>query len=299
MTDFSKINILNFIDDMYLISEENPLFEDCKKRSKRIPHFDQVYNLICIWVRTEIYDNVLKEFCKRENEKFQEEIKLTNVQQKILKKFSDTCLSLYQEYIGQIVRKELKASILYRLKSIVCEFENRRYFNYGTQNRFSFKFKKQTDKSILETVALIDGYEAGTHEYGKLLKQIVSMNFVYLKELDTFSPIQHSLDFSWYEDVIKEVFSQKTNKTTSDITQSFYDRYSYPDDKQKEGKMDFSADKFTLKQSYSGISITAHSIEQQELLKKLFDLLPKTEEGDGDYDPWMPYENVLCIPSGQ
>jgi hypothetical protein len=63
--------------------------------------------------------------------------------------------------------------------------------------------------------------------------------------------------------------------------------------------MDFSQDKLTLKQSYAGISIVAHSIEQQELLKKLFELLPKTETGDGDYDPWMPYENELCIPTGQ
>jgi hypothetical protein len=61
--------------------------------------------------------------------------------------------------------------------------------------------------------------------------------------------------------------------------------------------MDFSKDKLTLKQSYAGISITAHSTEQQELLKKLFELLPKT--GNEDLDPWMPYENQLSIPTGE
>jgi len=228
MTDFSKIIVLDFQNDesgcKYLISEENPLFEDCKKRTRQSP---QIIGLIkCIWVRSELYNNILEEFCRRENEKFQKETKLTNVQQKILEKFSDNCHKIIEEYYGQNICDELKGSIRYRLKSLVREFEKRKYFSYGSYDRFSFGFKCPNEyneyydennqlinnKNVLNVIISIDGHEIGTHEYEKLLKQIVSMNFVYLKELDMFSPIQHNPDFSWYEDYLTRNIKKYNNE---------------------------------------------------------------------------------------
>jgi hypothetical protein len=54
--------------------------------------------------------------------------------------------------------------------------------------------------------------------------------------------------------------------------------------------------KMVLRQTGSDVVIIACTLEEQEILTKLFNLLPKNGM---DLDPWLESTNCLHIPSGR